>query len=289
MVFVISKSTFGAYNVRDIQCNTNWCSCPYSDYALIPDNLVDGILATNGYCDITLNSSGTEVVSFEARSIPTVPEDCCGKNTILSVNGVTANTEGELTLTPSDIGAAPGEAQAVTTADDARENGWYLAPLPERPGELGGSGNVLMRVDARDGYAVQTMYLAGGIVIRRTSDNAGWSAWEDTNPPLFPGMEYRTTERHKGKVVYVTRLLVGELTNSGVTTATLPSTPTEIVELYGTAKSDTYSETVMFPIITANGAIGARLTANGSNQIQAKTFADYTGYVATVTVKYTKD
>ena len=81
MIYVISKATFGSYNVRDIQCNANWDCCPYSDYALIPDNLVEGILATKGYCDITLNSAGNEVTAFTARSIPDVPEDCCGERT----------------------------------------------------------------------------------------------------------------------------------------------------------------------------------------------------------------
>lgn len=105
MIYVISKSTFGSYNVRDIQCNANWDCCPYSDYALIPDGLVEGILATKGYCDITLNSAGTEVVSFTARTIPSVPDECCGDNTVLSVNGVKANKDGALTLSASDVGA----------------------------------------------------------------------------------------------------------------------------------------------------------------------------------------
>ena len=109
------------------------------------------------------------------------------------------------------------------------------------------------------------------------------------NPPMMLGVEYRTTERHNDKVVYVTRLTVGELLNKGTTTTLLPSTPTEIVELYGTAKSDAYTETVIFPIITTAGAIGARLTKEGTKTIHAKTFADYSGYVATATVKYTKD
>jgi hypothetical protein len=107
MIYVISKATFGDYGVRDIQCNVNWDCCPYSEYALIPDSLVDGILATKGYCDITLNSEGTEVASFTARTIPNVPDECCGENTVLSVNGVKANNEGSLTLKPSDIGAVP--------------------------------------------------------------------------------------------------------------------------------------------------------------------------------------
>lgn len=108
MIYVISKSTFGKYDVHDIQCNANWCNCPYSDYALIPSYLVDAILATQGYCDITLNNAGTEVVAYTARSIPNVPKECCGVNTVLSVNGVTANADGEVTLTPADIGASGG-------------------------------------------------------------------------------------------------------------------------------------------------------------------------------------
>lgn len=106
MIYVISKATFGSYDVRDIQCNANWCSCPYSDYALIPEALVDGILATQGYCDITLNEDGTEVISFTAREIPSVPEECHGTNTVLSVNGVKADASGEITLSASNIGAA---------------------------------------------------------------------------------------------------------------------------------------------------------------------------------------
>lgn len=105
MIYVISKSTFGSYNVRDIQCNANWDCCPYSDYALIPDSLVDGILATQGYCDITLNSSGTEVVSFTARAIPPAPKECRG------VTGAATYPK-----------AVSGE---VITADDS-----IAAPLP---------------------------------------------------------------------------------------------------------------------------------------------------------------
>jgi hypothetical protein len=107
MIYVISKSTFGNYNVRDIQCNANWDCCPYSDYALIPESMVDGILTTKGYCDITLNSAGTEVASYKARTIPSVPEECCGTNTVLSVNGVTADLDGNVALSANNVGAAP--------------------------------------------------------------------------------------------------------------------------------------------------------------------------------------
>lgn len=73
MLYIISKETFGDHNVRDIQSNSGWCECVLDGYASIPDNLVNGILATKGYCDIVLNADQTEVVSFTARAIPDVP------------------------------------------------------------------------------------------------------------------------------------------------------------------------------------------------------------------------
>lgn len=71
---VISKETFGEYAVRDIQTNSSWATNPYEDYAIVPDDMVEGIMETRGFCDITLNEDGTEVVSFTARDIPVIPE-----------------------------------------------------------------------------------------------------------------------------------------------------------------------------------------------------------------------
>ena len=72
---VISKATYGDYAVRDIQTNSAWSGNPYgSDYAVVPDDMVEDILATRGFCDIVLNEDGTEIVSFTAREIPEIPE-----------------------------------------------------------------------------------------------------------------------------------------------------------------------------------------------------------------------
>jgi hypothetical protein len=128
----------------------------------------------------------------------------------------------------------------------------------------------------------------GGIVIRHYTGST-WLPWAWLNPPLNLGVEYRTTERHNGKVVYIIRLTVGELVNNGTTQTTVPSTPTEIVELYGTVKSNSYTEELPFPLITLSGEVGGRLYKTGARSIVVKTFADYSGYTATATVKYTKD
>lgn len=71
---VVSKKTFGEYNVRDIQTNGAWGSNPYGDdYAVVPDEMVPAIMETRGFCDIELNEDGTEIVGFTALEIPEIP------------------------------------------------------------------------------------------------------------------------------------------------------------------------------------------------------------------------
>lgn len=73
---VISKATYGEYAVRDIQTNSAWSENPYGeDYAIVPDEMVPDIKATQGFCDIVLSEDGTEVVSFTAREIPDIPNE----------------------------------------------------------------------------------------------------------------------------------------------------------------------------------------------------------------------
>lgn len=74
-ICVISKETFGEYGVRDIQTNSGWMGNPYGDaYALVPDEFVEDIIETRGFCDIELNDEGTEIVRFTPRDIPDIPK-----------------------------------------------------------------------------------------------------------------------------------------------------------------------------------------------------------------------
>ena len=71
---VISKDA-NEYGWHDLQSNSAWSSNPYGDaFAVVPDEIVESIMETCGYCDIVLNEDGTEVVSFTAREIPVFPE-----------------------------------------------------------------------------------------------------------------------------------------------------------------------------------------------------------------------
>ena len=72
---VISIETYGDYAVHDIQTNSGWTENPYGEeFAVVPDEMVQDIVATHGFCDIVLNDEGTELVSFTAREIPEKPE-----------------------------------------------------------------------------------------------------------------------------------------------------------------------------------------------------------------------
>ena len=53
---VISKAAWGDPAAHDVQTNSAWSANPYGEeYAVVPDDMVEGILATRGFCDIELN------------------------------------------------------------------------------------------------------------------------------------------------------------------------------------------------------------------------------------------
>lgn len=69
---VISINTFGEYAVHDIQTNSSWGANPYGDtYAVVPDEMVEEIMETRGFCDIAVEDG--VVTGFTAREIPEIP------------------------------------------------------------------------------------------------------------------------------------------------------------------------------------------------------------------------
>lgn len=133
---------------------------------------------------------------------------------IFNVHASRHALDGDDPITPADIGAAPagyglGEAlsadRSVADCNTALECGWYVIrnAVNTPPGVSYG----ILEVSARDGenLKVQTVKSAlanGTLVICHRTYSGGWSPWEWANPPLELGVEYRTTERRNGKVVY---------------------------------------------------------------------------------------
>lgn len=54
------------------------------------------------------------------------------------------------------------------------------------------------------------------IAVRKSTDNGdgAWGEWEWVNPPMQLGVEYRTTERYRGKPMYVKLVDFGALPNT---------------------------------------------------------------------------
>lgn len=108
-------------------------------------------------------------------------------------------------------------AQSWFSSDfnDYTSNGWWrfgsVASFTNAPP----LGYGVLRVDCRESYLCQqTFYALGnGIIMRRYHNGATWSEWEYVNPPMTPGVEYRTTKRYREKVVYAKLVDMGAMPN----------------------------------------------------------------------------
>ena len=69
-ICIISKFTSIPYHRRTIHLDVVWNELFHADYAVVPTELVEGIKATEGFCDLELSEDGKTVVSFTAREIP---------------------------------------------------------------------------------------------------------------------------------------------------------------------------------------------------------------------------
>lgn len=107
---------------------------------------------------------------------------------------------------PSGFGLGEAEARSCTDCNSLEllKSGWYRwHDVCENAPFLYG----VMRVDSRGSESVQTAYCITGSNIglcaqRIMLKSATPAEWEWVNPPMRAGIEYRTTERYKGSVVY---------------------------------------------------------------------------------------
>lgn len=117
------------------------------------------------------------------------------------------------------LGAEATELVASDDLDNETNNGWYRwgnsvpanAPVMNN---YGGRGYGYMRVDnSTASNCIQTVYTcySGMENCRQMRAKIGgvWKPWEWVNPPMMLGVEYRTTERWNGKVVYTKAISVG--------------------------------------------------------------------------------
>jgi hypothetical protein len=126
---------------------------------------------------------------------------------------------------PAGYGLGMTSCESITSLaalDETDKNGKYYLKLSGS--ELIDSayqyGNV--EVTGHDNWDVtQTLIATGNTTkLSRRGRQGSWQPWEYVNPPMVPGVEYRTTERRNGKVVYTMAINGGALTNGGYVTFT---------------------------------------------------------------------
>lgn len=121
-------------------------------------------------------------------------------------------------ITPASIGAAPGgfglgseHESYIADFNACIKNGWYRAygnslNCPVIGGWGARYGALL--VSTRESAIYHVYYVNRYSVmytLERYSEDGGttWAEWEYVNPPMEPGVEYRTTERYLNKPVYI--------------------------------------------------------------------------------------
>ena len=157
-------------------------------------------------------------------------------------------------------------------------------------GELWNAGNNYGVLTAYT-YAIQNVGYVIQKVVRNCVDGT-WQPWEYENPPMRSGVEYRTTERYLGKVVYA-KLITGKALAVADTTVSISlgvsETITNLVDFIITHQGASTS-VYTFP---SHGLYSGDPMLTGYFKIDSGSFVlqthgDYSAHTATVFAKYTK-
>lgn len=122
-------------------------------------------------------------------------------------HGVTAEQTG---AAPTGFGLGLRGGLVVSDCNNVYENGFYTTTgsTLHTPPFMGDYGyGMLQVISSTDDYSCVQIYHQGGyhvepMVAIRKHTHGEWKDWEFDNPPMFIGVEYRTTERYNGKAVY---------------------------------------------------------------------------------------
>lgn len=161
-----------------------------------------------------------------ALHIPTVNADGTGYELLpcdptLSFAGSPADSAavGAALATKAPAGYGLGDvATYVEDLNNAVACGWYFG-INAANSPLGNLVLVEVFSHVLTSWVVQKIYYIDAnnewhTQCVRYNKNGGWTEWEYINPPMIPGVEYRTTERWNGKPVYTRMDGVGLLPNN---------------------------------------------------------------------------
>jgi len=127
-----------------------------------------------------------------------------------------------------------------------------------------------------------------GAVLKRDSwdDVTGWAEWEWVNPPMAPGVEYRTTERWNEKPVYVQAINVGAMPNTTTKRITVVthSANIQVVDIWGVLKT---AGNAQYDFNLAGADLYIEYTGSNPN-LAIRTASDMSAQTGIAYLKYTK-
>ncbi len=97
--------------------------------------------------------------------------------------------------------------RTCTDCNTATKSGWYSLSgescLNTPPSFANMKYGAMLVLNRYDTYIVQIIFYQKLITIRNSVNGGStWYEWDHINPPMIPGVEYRTTDRYKEYAVY---------------------------------------------------------------------------------------
>lgn len=207
-------------------------------------------------------------------------------------------TAEEVGAAPAGYGLGEGNVNDLTTLvelDAVKVNSfrnYYGEALPvERASSSNHSQGGVLTIHGHK-FVTQYFFLRypnRGCVLKRYTDTDGeiWGEWEWVNPPMAPGVEYRTTERYNGKPVYVKLIDFGALPNaSGKDVAFYDDTTSRPISV--AAQVGKVLDSLYFTIPANYSGTEIWISAVNYNTIRLTTVQDNSDLQARVLVKYWK-
>lgn len=116
---------------------------------------------------------------------------------------------------PSGYGLGEHPSTVITNPDTITKSGFYKAVCTFSEYYKDITAWVEM-IASSENYATQHAYfdMHEGVKLTRYKIAGVWQPWEWNNPPMGIGIEFRTTERWNGKVVYTQAFNAGAMVNS---------------------------------------------------------------------------
>lgn len=215
-------------NIADLRLNSSYCglmadSITNIDTTAIERQVADLIKSLQNKISNVIDGSAYLLRDGSTNMIGNLPMD---GHKVTRLGTPTSNGDAvplgyaNQNFAPAGYGLGESTGQYVSDCNFALANGWYQTDegTLNTPDTVGSHGGSLFVSNYGTDQTVQTFFTIGysavqHILIRRQAWGE-WKPWEWVNPPMTAGVEYRTTERWAGQVVYTKLVSCGLLPNA---------------------------------------------------------------------------